>query len=376
VSSDLEKLVALAAQGLVRMFDEERQLFCQRFIRTNQGFVREGHSPRYTIMVLLGLHELEQSGGRSPFDTNAVYKSFVSDSSWIRSVGDLGLLLWLTATFEPDQVNGLLSRMDVDKALSHYSDARDGRTMELAWFLAGLAHSAQAAPELTLPLTDLAHKTYLRLLENQGEHGFFGHLGTKKSLTGRLRGRIGSFADQIYPIYAMSKVAKSFHLEEALTPARECAKAICDVQGDLGQWWWLYDSRSGRVSSHYPVYSVHQHGMAPMGLFAIEEATGQNYGSAIYKGLRWIYGANELAVDMRDCQENLVWRCVRPQNKSGKYREAVLSLIRSSKKDPPNEDLEVLYETWPYEFGWLLFAFAKKSASESESLSFCAPVHA
>jgi hypothetical protein len=376
VASDLEKLVALATQGLVRMFDEERQLFCHRLVRTSQGFVREGHSPRYTIMTLLGLHELEQCGGHSPFDTNALYKSFVSDSSWIRSVGDLGLLVWLTAAFETPQVDGLLRRVSIDKALSQYPDARDGRTMELAWLLAGLSHAAQAVPKLRLPLTDLARETYLRLMENQGEHGFFGHLSTKKSLTGRLRGRIGSFADQIYPIYAMSKAAKSFQLEEALTPAGKCADAICNIQGDLGQWWWLYDSRSGRVSSHFPVYSVHQHGMAPMGLFAIEEATGRSYSAALYKGLGWIYGANELATDMRDCRENLVWRCVRPKNKSGKYKEAVLSLIGSSKRDVPNEDLEVLYETWPYEFGWLLFAFAKKSASESESLSFSAPVHA
>lgn len=220
MASDLEKLVALATRGLIRMFDEERQLCCHRLVRTNQGFVRVGHSPRYTIMTLLGLRELEQSGGHSPFDANSLYKSFVSDSSWIRSIGDLGLMVWLTATFEPDQVDGLGRRIDLDKVLGHYSDARDGRTMELARFPAGLAHAAQAAPKLAQPLTDLAHETYRLLTENQGEHGFFGHLSTKQSFTGRLRGRIGSFADQVYEIYAMSKFAMSFPQEEALTPAR------------------------------------------------------------------------------------------------------------------------------------------------------------
>ncbi len=376
VTSDLEKLVALATRGLIGMFDEKRQLFCHRLVRTNQGLVKVGHSPRYTIMTLLGLQELERSGGQSPFDTQAVYKSLVSDSSWIQSVGNLGLLVWLTAEFQPDMVDGLRQKMVLDKALDHYSDAREGRTMELAWLLAGLAHAVKARPKLTEPLTPLASETYRRLLENQGRHGFFGHLHTKKSVMGRLRGKIGSFADQIYPIYALSRFAKSFHVEEALTPARKCAEAICKAQGELGQWWWLYDSQSGRVSSPYPVYSVHQHAMAPMGLFALEEASGESYQTAIYKGLRWIYGTNELGVDMRDCKLNVIWRCVLPKNKRSTYHETALSLMGIASKEARKEDLEVLHEDWPYELGWLLFAFAKRSASEAKEMSLSSPLHA
>ena len=376
MSSDIKNLVGLATRGLVRMFDEEKRLFCHRLVRTEEGFIRVGHSPRYTMMSLLGLHELERSGGQSPFDTDSLYKSLVSDSSWMNSLGDLGLLIWLTAEFEPDQVESLCHRFNLDKALNQYSDARDGRTMELAWLLAGLAHSVRATPRLTVPLTDLARETCRLLLENRGAHAFFGHLNSKKSFTGRLRGRIGSFADQIYPIYAMSKFAKHFHIEAALTPARQCATAICKAQGGLGQWWWLYDSQSGRVSSHYPVYSVHQHAMAPMGLFGLEEATGESYQSAIYKGLRWIYGANELGVDMRDCQENVIWRCVLPRNKRSKYLEAALSLLGSTKKEAPKEDLEILHEDWPYELGWLLYSFAMKSVSETETFSSSTALHA
>jgi hypothetical protein len=374
VSSELENLVALATRGLIRMFDEERQLFCHRLVRTDRGFVRIGHSPRYTIMTLLGLRELELSGGQSPFDNNALYKSFVADSSWISSVGDLGLLVWLTAVYEPEQLDELRGRMNLQNALEHYPDARDGRTMELAWCLAGLSHAAEAAPKVAGSLMDAALKGYRLLLENRGGHGYFGHLSTKKSIKGRLRGRIGSFADQIYPIYAMSKFAKSFHVLEALTPARECAKAICQAQGTLGQWWWLYDSQTGRVSSHYPVYSVHQHAMAPMGLFAMEAASGESYQDSVYKGLRWIYGANELGEDMRDCQENVVWRCVLPKNKGNKYREAALSLIGTPSKELHSSELEILHEDWPYELGWLLFAFAKKSVSEAENFSIVAPL--
>ena len=237
--------------------------------------------------------------------------------------------------------------------------------MELAWFLTGLAQAAGTSPRFAASLTDLATKTFHLLEENQGEHGLFGHLSTKKSLEGRLRGRIGSFADQVYPIFAMSKLAKAFDLEEPLGAALYCAKAICDAQGKWGQWWWLYDARRGSVSSRYPVYSVHQHGMGPMALFAVEEATGRSFREHIYRGLRWIYGPNELAVDMRDPEQNLIWRCQLNGNRQTTFWEVILSTIRQSKKENRARSLEVLYEQRPYEFGWLLFAFVPNSAGES-----------
>lgn len=363
-SCDIQELISLAARGLVAMFDADKQLFCHRLLRTEQGIVREGLSPRYTIMTLLGLRELELAGMESPFDTRAIYRSFIRDTNWIKGIGDLGLLIWLKATFDPGQLGSLFSTFQCEAALDRYSDAQEARTMELSWFLAGLAHAAETTPKQASTLTDLTVETYQRLKENQGEHGLFGHLSTKNSLAGRLRGRIGSFADQIYPIYAMSKFAKVFHVEGPLGPALECATAVCRAQGESGQWWWLYDSRSGRVSSRYPVYSVHQHGMAPMGLFAVEETSGRSFKQFIYKGLGWIYGANELGIDMRDSAQNLIWRCILPRNSQKKYWKTALSLVRSQNQDIPARSLRILYEQRPYEFGWLLFAFARNREAE------------
>jgi hypothetical protein len=363
-SCNVRELISLAARGLVAMFDADNQLFCHRLLRTEQGIVREGLSPRYTIMTLLGLRELELAGMDSPFDTQAIFASFIRDTNWIQGIGDLGLLIWLTATFDPDQLGDLFSTFDCETALDRYSDAQEARTMELAWFLAGLAHAAETSTKLISTLTDLSVETYHRIEENQGEYGLFGHMSTKNSLVGRLRGRIGSFADQIYPIYAMSKFAKVFQVEDPLGPGLECATAVCGAQGESGQWWWLYDARSGRVSSRYPVYSVHQHGMAPMGLFAIEEATGQCFKQFIYKGLCWIYGTNEFNVDMRDGTENLIWRCILPRNGQNKYWGMALRLVRSPNQHIQVRSVKILYEQRPYEFGWLLFALARNSKAE------------
>jgi hypothetical protein len=363
-SCNVRELVSFATRGLVAMFDADKQLFCHRLLRTESGLVREGLSPRYTIMTLLGLRELELAGMDSPFDTQTIYASLIRDTNWIQGIGDFGLLIWLTATFDPDQLGRLFSKFDCQTALDRYSDAQEARTMELAWFLAGLAHAAQTSPKLLSALTDLSVETYHRIEENQGDYGLFGHLSTKNSLAGRLRGRIGSFADQIYPIYALSKFAKVFQVEDPLGPALECATAVCGAQGESGQWWWLYDARSGRVSSRYPVYSVHQQGMAPMGLFAVEEASGQSFKQFIYKGLLWIYGNNELGADMRDGAENLVWRCILPKKSQSKYWEMAMSVVRSPREDAEVGSLKILYEQRPYEFGWLLFALARNSETE------------
>jgi hypothetical protein len=357
---DLDELISLSVRGLVPMFDPDKQIFCDRLVRTEKGIVRQGLSPRYTIMTLLGLREVELAGIHSPFDTRVLYANFARNTDWIQGLGDLGLLIWLTAIFDPEQLPTLLTKFESETSLDRYVDAKAARTMELAWFLAGLSHAVEASPKLLSRLTNLSRETYHRLTRNQGAYGLFGHMGTTKSFAGLLRGRIGSFADQVYPIYAMSKYSRAFHIEEALKPVLQCAKAICDAQGPLGQWWWLYDARNGRVSSHYPVYAVHQHGMAPMALFAAEQASGKNFGESLYKGLSWLYGKNELGVDMIDIAQSLIWRCVLPKNKSSKYWDIASSRVRLPNQKVQASSLKVLYEQRPYEFGWLLFALAQK----------------
>jgi hypothetical protein len=173
-----------------------------------------------------------------------------------------------------------------------------------------------------------------------------------------LRGRIGSFADQVYPILALAYFAEAFDDEGALAAARTCARAICEVQGPLGQWWWHYDAKSGRVVQRYPVYSVHQHAMAPMALLALGRSTGWDFNEPILKGLRWITGANELGQDMRDRSFGLVWRCVRFASRSSLIRQEVGFWFRADVQTPPSSDLAVLRECRPYELGWLLYALA------------------
>lgn len=357
-SVDVCELNRIALGGLVQMLVPERQLFCYRLVYTNQGFVREGISPRYTIMTLLGLHKLESVGLHSPFDLKRLYESLVRDTNWVANAGDLGLLIWLTAKLAPDWIDNICRSFDLETTLNRYPDARQAKTMELAWFLAGLSHMVLAFPGKRRDLEHLALRTYRLLDENKGKAGFFGHQATEKSAAGLIRGRIGSFADQVYPIYAMSKCAIAFHLGDAANSALECATAICEAQGDLGQWWWLYDALSGKVVCRYPVYSVHQDGMAPMALLALEEATNRDFSGPIYKGLRWIGGENERHQDLRDLSSLVIWRCLRPKNFRWTRFKELLHFAFHLKGEQFRLRSQVVHECRPYELGWFLYAFA------------------
>ena len=359
---DVPDLISSAAAGLVQMFDPQKQLFCNKMLRTERGMVQDGISHRYTLITLMGLHRLEVSGQPSPIAIRPCFDALLKDTAWIETAGDLGLLLWLCALVSPERLPEFLSRHDLDKALNTYPDGRERRTMELSWILSGLAHAVLARPEqLRDKLTPLASRLYAVLKENRGTDGIFGHQAQTGGLTGMFRGRLGSFADQVYPIYAFAWAAKAFQFGEALNISNACAGAICRAQGSLGQWWWHYDSKSGSAVGRYPVYSVHQHGMGPLALFALEDTARKDFTRQIYLGLEWIYGHNELRADMRDASASVIWRCIRPA-KSRRYLDQTLSLLMMGTREQPPRNLHILHECWPYELGWLLYAFAGRHA--------------
>jgi hypothetical protein len=358
----IHRLTTLAVNGLVPMFDPEKQLFCYSLKKTERGMVREGISHRYTVITLMGLHRLEESDATSPIPIKPVFDGLLTNLDWVDNVGDLGLLLWLCALVEPERLTELERRLDVSKALTHSRQARQGRTMELAWFLTGLSHGALARPGKASCMRDLALETYRMLVKNQGEQGVFGHVARNGSAASIIRSRIGSFADQVYPIYAMTKYSQAYGDKNAAERALDCALTICEAQGTRGQWWWHYDSSSGSVAGRFPVFSVHQHGMGPMVLLELSEAIQSDFSPWIFKGLQWIR-VNELAFDMEDAATNVVWRSIYRSTPRRMWSTAMAFLTR--REDPESRyGVKVMFECRPYELGWLLYAFAKWERSQ------------
>jgi hypothetical protein len=352
-------LCDLAAAGLVPMLDPEKQIFCDIYNRTEKGMTREGLSPRYTMMTLLGLHRYELSALGSPVPIAPVLDALLRDTSWIAGAGDLGLLLWTCAELVPERLHAIYRQVGAQGALALFSDGRQGHTMEVAWYLNGVASCYLAGHDDLPGLAEQVAGARKILERNCGASGVYGHLSRNKSVGGFMRGRIGSFADQVYPTIAFARLSQALQDDKARQMALRTAEKMCELQGPLGEWSWHYDSVTGRVVSRYPVYSVHQHAMGPMMLFAASEATGRDFSEAIYKGLAWISGDNELRRDFVEPSLGLVWRCIYLDSMDAFTHGALRFLqLRSGTVDAIR--LKVRYECRPYELGWLLYAFVGK----------------
>jgi hypothetical protein len=356
-SRSIPELCDLAASGLVEMLDPKSHIFCDIYKRTKKGMSRERLSPRYTMMALLGLHRYELSGRRSPVATAPVLDALLHDTAWIDSAGDLGLLLWTCAELVPERLAEVYRQVRAHEALMRFADGQQGCTMEVAWYLTGIAN-CYLVGHAELPGLAEAGLAASHILEsNCGDFGIYGHLSRSRSLTGYLRGRIGTFADQVYPTIAFARLAQALQDEKARRMALRTAEKMCELQAPLGEWCWHYDAVSGRVVSRYPVYSVHQHAMGPMMLFAAGEATGRDFSEAIDKGLAWISGNNELRRDFVEPSLDLVWRCIYLDSVDA-YTDAALRFLRLRNGTADARQLKIRYECRPYELGWLLYAFA------------------
>jgi hypothetical protein len=352
----LDDLNALALRSLVTLFEDKENLFCRRVTLIGEGIHRETTSRKRTMIALLGLQRLAESGATIPFDVALIRDAILEDTSWVKSIGELGLLTWLTAACAPARLEILFDELDFGSALESYWDGRQGQTIGLAWFLAGIAHARLVAPGMLPDITDVAVDAYHSLLDNQSEGGIFGHAAFSRFFPQTLYNRFGSFADQMHAIYGLTTFARAFQIDEPLASALSCANSVRALQGEMGQWWFLYDKRTRQIVNHYPILSLHQDGIAPVGFFALGEAIGQSFHGAVHKGLSWIAGANELGNDLRNLHRGLIWDSIGPRTRMANYWEAAFSLMNIS-HGPRAENLQIRYAARPDYFGWLLYAF-------------------
>lgn len=362
---DIPALNALALRSLTSLYEPSKNLFARCATWSAKGVGRQQTSPRRTAIALLGLQQLAKAGSTVPFDLRAMQGAILADTSWVASIADLGLMAWVTATLASDKVHELFVRFDFERAIETYSDGGQAYTRGLAWFLTGLSHARLADPASIPDLTDTAANAYHLLLENQAESGLFGHAAFPGLLAGLCSKRFGTFSDQIYAIYALATFTRAFQVDEPLEPALRAANSIRALQGELGEWWFLYNKQSSRVIKRYPVLCCHQDGTAPLGLLALEEATGRDFRDAIYRGLSWIAGANALKNDLRNLEWGLIWDSIGLRRRwRTNWLDAALHL-RHFPRDSGTDQLGICYEVRPDHYGWLLYAFGKAGLPRS-----------
>jgi hypothetical protein len=357
------RLMALASNGLPRMYRRDREAFAHsRAFTTLQGRVRtevRGTSLRYGAIVALGVywlpedHQKELLGGH---DLDEFITLLVERQATSHNLGDVALVSWAAAQAAHPRLPDALTRLrDVDRMI------RPEYVVEAAWAVSALV-AARAHADVEEHLT-VARQ---RLLSSvRAGSPVFPH-ATGPGLVKAYRDHVACFADQVYPVQALARLHKSGDDPVALAAAVKTAAHLCRVQGLEGQWWWHYDARTGDVIEGYPVYTVHQHAMGPMALLDLTEAGGGDYRESIRRGMHWLLGPAELESKgesmLRD-EEGLTVRKV--------YRGDPLKIVRglnsAASRVQPGWRVPVLdriyrpteldRECRPYEFGWLYFAW-------------------
>lgn len=354
----VQRLWRIALDGLGPMFDRTRGLFVFRVRRVAGGPPRpEGFSHRYTAIALLGLAEAppeaarEVLAGRTPQD---VARGLLDRLEHNDNLGDVALTLWAARRLEVDGREAALRRLRQMDPIS-----RPHPTVELAWALSAVVaeDGLSDAAAMRAPLAE-------RLIAACPASGIFPH-HIPASASPRLRRHVGCFADQVYPILALSHAARAGCHPAALRVAQRTAARICAELGPAGQWWWHYDTRTGRVIEGYPVYSVHQDSMAPMALLALAQVGGPWHGEAVERGLDWLDASPELGGgSLIDERQRVIWRKVarREPRKFVRRMQAACSAVHRSLRVPAVDWVfsasSVDDECRPYHLGWILYAWS------------------
>lgn len=390
-----ERLLALAEAGLPAMYlaDQDTFVFTRAAVASpdpangaaagGAGWTLEqrGTSTRYAAITALGVRFLPVDrqravlGGHSAEEFTGL---LIERLPQVTNLGDAALIAWAAAETGHPKLGDALDRV---AALDLPGQAQF--TVEAAWVLSALA-AVRSTTDLDVELRFAAARD--RLLNCRiGDSPLFPH-ATGPGLVSWYRSHIGCFADQTYPMQALARAHASGRRHggagepAALAAADACATRICELQGEGGQWWWHYDARAGSVVEGYPVYSVHQHAMAPTALFDVTEAGGSDFGPAIRRGLRWMTDVAEFeavpekAEPMILDELGVTWRKVFRGDPKKAVRAArgvttrVLPKLTLAPLDRLFGPESVDRECRPYEFGWMLFAWLGALPSTTSDL--------
>jgi hypothetical protein len=357
----VDELIAFALDSLPAMRLRDG-CFC--FERRLGQTAPIGRSPRYTLMVELGLLKAQAAGYDVPIameELHAVTRRALEAGEL--TPGDIGLMLWADARRNAGR--GEVIADSLDDALADGRGLASLVGMELGWIVTGLAHhvaaggSASGARLLEASLDQL-------LVHNRAASALFRHFGGP----GRRR-RFPNFATQIYSILALAVVARHGLDDRALPAACAAADRLLDTQLPDGGWPWLFDADRGSVVERYEIYSVHQDAMAPMALFDLSEVSGdQRYAGAAARGLDWIFGHNELRVDMVRPDQGLVLRSIRRRRGADRLwlaAKTAASFAGRSTRGSTGRLTEVNPTDRPYHFGWVLEAWCGREESPERS---------
>jgi hypothetical protein len=363
----------MSRRALQTMYQPATTTFPQTVRRGSEPgrLVPEGTNLRYAAIAALGIAQLpedEQRAALRGVTAAQLCGELAGPGASAPDLGAAALVAWASA-----EITGSVSEALIARIVTDVRAALPQPTVDYAWALTALVAARDVAD---VGIT--AQQAADRLMAAAGAEGIFPH-ALPREVLGRVRAHVGCFADQVYPIQALARFHAAADAPDALAAADRCAERIVALQGDAGQWWWHYDVRTGDVVEGFPVYSVHQHAMAPMALFDLAEAGGKDHLAAIARGLRWIEDHPETEESLLDPASGAIWRKVGRRERKKAVR-AIRSASTSIKPSLHLRGLDRLFppgpvdhECRPYELGWLLYAWLAGGVVRHAALSPATP---
>jgi len=357
--STWRSLAEVAVDGLHRIYGSAGDGLPHTMRWNGERATARGHNPRYAVIALLGLAKAKDVVGVQTALAESLWKRIAKSMDTLEaSAGDLGLGLWARALHLEGGDEFTAERaLDVYRGRPNVCDS-----VHLAWLLLGAEHAAKRGMDVARAgqLAQDAKSGLLRLY-NRDTALFYRH--SRRGWTSSVSRRIPCFAHQIYPVMALAVHARRTSCSESASAAQTVAENLCRLQGERGQWWWLYDAEVGGVVDGYPVFSVHQDGMAPMALWETSRTTGRDFTASVEQGLAWLSGGNELRTDMVLRDEHLILRDIHRQG-VGRVRRMVHGTLwccgwrGDAQTDGASARCERNAECRPYHLGWVLYAAA------------------
>ena len=351
----VEGLVRLALDGLARMYDPAREVFFTR--RFDRPVERDDHlSLRYTVICSLGIHDAIDGGFETALDPGRLLESgfaqFQGDD-----IDHLAMALWSDAAQGGGLHRRILPRLLPQLDDSRFLERSIGRV--LAWALIGLMrHEEAGGGDAAVRRRADALLCFARERLWCEAGGLFRHraAGSEFSRAQTL------FSTQIYWVYAFALYGRMRGDREAVRIAGRCADRLHALRDPFGGFAWHYNALSGKVVERFPVYSVHQDGMAPMALFELAAADGQEVRERNRENLSWLW-SNQLGIRMVDEERQVIYRALRrrfPMNRWFKGTGRMAARVGLHGLGDLPWFLRLNATCRPYHLGWLLHAFARR----------------
>jgi hypothetical protein len=367
----IRSVCEIAKAGLGRYYAAGGGLPYTAVVETPDQFDLSGFSLRYAAIGQIGVAKWCKSHPEDACSLPDLWTRIINNKNKAIHIGDYALGLWA----------GILSEADDSAAFAKllsdgWANAADScDAVELGWIVQACTLAVRNRSELesiSKPILDEAKARLIRLFVPGSD------LFQKHDRPGACRAvsrRVACFADQVYPIVALSNYGAAFDDRQCVECAANATDQICRLQGPLGQWWWHYDARNGKICEEYPVFSVHQDAMAPMAILASDRAAGADHMQEIELGLRWLFGENELNSSMLLEEAGIIWRDIE-KREPGKLSRNLRAILCTAGLGPLHRfagkccmGFRMNRECRPYHLGWILYAWAdfdkrKEPASE------------